>query len=466
MMIFKTNGFFLKHTAIFIGILFLHSCQTEELVTSQQKSTTEAKTWFDKYQSTGKNYDLFQDLNYDWSSAKITDSEDGTQTIIIPVKELIQNEAEIWKQKLFVYKLSNTTYQALLFEIYPDKEANAKGQSIDGGNFNGYISSWDLKTGFVRAARFVNDQVVENGAAKVISKDKIKTNKTPATPRCPEGDCSDGSGTAIPLREVVINNNYQNNTGVTLYFVPSGTVNNGGSSTDYTSHSGGGGGGISAPTSLQIIDALTGKAKCLNALLNKNGDSFVQKLLANFEGKSEFDIKIVSKDKVTVTKNGITKEVNGATLPLNGKEIVIEISTTRTNEHSALDAVRTILHEYIHADIQRKLYTLTSTDEEKNDFKKLYDLYGNQHGTMAGLYLQSMKKALKEFHKNVLTDDYNKYTDYYGEAPSDAFYEALAWGGLKENDVKDWTDLPEDKKATIEKLANRAILLSKTVPCP
>ena len=77
-----------------------------------------------------------------------------------------------------------------------------------------------------------------------------------------------------------------------------------------------------------------------------------------------------------------------------------------------------------------------------------------------------MQEALKGFHKNVLTDDYNKYTNYYGEAPSDAFYEALAWGGLRDNDVKAWVDLPAEKKTAIAALANRAILLSKTVPCP
>ena len=76
------------------------------------------------------------------------------------------------------------------------------------------------------------------------------------------------------------------------------------------------------------------------------------------------------------------------------------------------------------------------------------------------------KEILKEFHKTVLIEDYNKYTNHFGEVPSDAFYEAFAWGGLKENDIKAWNDLPADKKAAIEKLANKAILLSKTVPCP
>lgn len=69
-------------------------------------------------------------------------------------------------------------------------------------------------------------------------------------------------------------------------------------------------------------------------------------------------------------------------------------------------------------------------------FKTTYETCGNQHNTTALMYLNSMREALKEFHKNVFTDDYNKYINYYGEVPSDVFYEALAWGGLRDNNVK------------------------------
>lgn len=226
-----------------------------------------------------------------------------------------------------------------------------------------------------------------------------------------------------------------------------------------------GSGGGSSSNPLNITNQLTGKEKCLNDLLDQKGDSFVQDLFAKFKGKSEFDIKIGSKDKVFVTKNGVTSEVNGATHPPKNNVIEIEINSSRINAHSALDAARTILHEYIHADIFRKLNSTTSTGTETLNFKSTYEAYGNQHGTMAALYLESMKNALKDFHKNMLGSDYNKYTDYFGEEPSDAFYEAMAWGGLKENDVKAWNDLPAGKKAQIEDLSRRANLLTKPAPC-
>jgi hypothetical protein len=62
-----------------------------------------------------------------------------------------------------------------------------------------------------------------------------------------------------------------------------------------------------------------------------------------------------------------------------------------------------------------------------------------------------MKEALKAFHKNVLTEDYNKYTNHFEAAPSDAFM-SNGLGGLRENNVKTWADLPAEKKVAIEAL--------------
>ena len=104
---------------------------------------------------------------------------------------------------------------------------------------------------------------------------------------------------------------------------------------------------------LEIINELTGKAKCLDSLLTKNGINFVKDLLKNFEGESEFDIKIRSQDKV-VSKG---KEVNATTTKPVNKIITINISSSKLNQHAALDGARIILHEYIHADIFRKLNT-------------------------------------------------------------------------------------------------------------
>jgi hypothetical protein len=237
-----------------------------------------------------------------------------------------------------------------------------------------------------------------------------------------------------------------------------------------------GGGGYSGDEPVRDIlldkidtSGLTGKAKCLNDLLTNSGNLFVQKLLANFQGNSTFDINIISVDKLlSKDDNGNLIEVNGDTKYNPNKsltQITIQISTSRTDSNSTLDAVRTILHEYIHADITRKLYGKDNIPGEI-DFKTVYSQYGNQHGTMAGLYLQSMKEALSDFHKNMLPDDYKNYINYYGEEPSDAFYEALAWKGLEYENVKDWSNLPPAEKERISKLGDRVNNFSRNAPCP
>ena len=76
-----------------------------------------------------------------------------------------------------------------------------------------------------------------------------------------------------------------------------------------------------------------------------------------------------------------------------------------------------------------------------------------------------MRDALKHFHKNVLTKDYNEYTDYYDEVPSHDFYEALAWRGLKEHDIKAWTELSAERKNEINDLAIRVDVLTLDVKC-
>ncbi|MNR46203.1 hypothetical protein D3C85_1651400 [compost metagenome] len=85
---------------------------------------------------------------------------------------------------------------------------------------------------------------------------------------------------------------------------------------------------------------------------------------------------------------------------------------------------------------------------------------------MANEYISSMKEALKDFHKNVLTEDFAKYKNYYEEEPDDAFYEAMCWGGLKDEGIQAWKELPEEKKASIDEIfANKIRKLSKDSPC-
>ncbi len=171
--------------------------------------------------------------------------------------------------------------------------------------------------------------------------------------------------------------------------------------------------------------------------------------MAKFKGKSEFDIKIVSKEKVY--SDAGQQFVKGLTYKPNKGGILIEISSTLAAQNSVLDVARTILHEYVHADIYRKLKT-KSQAQEILDFRKTMEQYKNeQHEAIGALYLNSMRDALKAFHKEVLTNDYNKFISLFGAAPSNNYYEALAWRGLKEHEVKAFTDLSAEKVNALKK---------------
>ncbi|WP_264536838.1 hypothetical protein [Flavobacterium sp. N1736] len=378
------------------------------------------------------------DLQYDQIVQEKINGSDQLLTIIP-----FETNNDLENDRILLVKIDNEI-KSVIFSMYPD-ENSVKG------SFSGKIFIYSLEGSFLNGYR------AENGI--IVSQFVRNNTKASATSK----------QDAEALKEVIVKSNTHGIKYVNYFEFEaiwgSGGSSNAGGGQGLSWDTEGSGSGITTPTPAKIIDALTGKAKCLNDLLNKNGDSFVQNLLAKFQGNSKFDISIVSKDKVTVTKNGVTQEINGKTIPPVGNLITIEISTSKAEINSTLDVARTILHEYVHADIFRKLGTKPGKDEESLNFKTTYEAYKNQHSTIATLYLNGMKEALKKFHKSTLIDDYNKYTQYYGEEPSDAFYEALAWGGLKDANVKAWTDLPADKKAAIETLAKRVPMLSKTVPC-
>ena len=204
----------------------------------------------------------------------------------------------------------------------------------------------------------------------------------------------------------------------------------------------------------EIDDAeLEGKEECLNNLLKKEGNSFLKNILDKFKGDSEFDIKIQSKNQVY---NG-TNEVSGKTSYLLDSNIInIEISTSKQAVKPTLGTVRDLIHEYIHADMFRKLYTNYPTQGEL-DFKTTYEYFKNgnfqasaQHESMASLYVLSMRDALKSFHKNHLTGDYNYLTDNGAHPLPDSFYEAMAWQGLKNHDVAAYNNLPDSKKTELQ----------------
>ncbi|MDX6183582.1 hypothetical protein SGQ44_14725 [Flavobacterium sp. Fl-77] len=474
----------LKYAICFLVSLFILSCNNEEVAnknTSVNLSQVKKDLYFNKF----SNVNIAENLAVDWETIKET--QIGNFKIAeIQVHEKRASTLESnFLDNHIKYQIATIESEGRLntyfIEAYTNKGSTIYPESITKLNdFTGTLNVFLLNgqnLGSVALyngrARNISENDTLNVLAESINAFVTRSDSANKIPQCGGNytvfiDQTISRFDVWTVGEKIVAINYLGTTTTrTSSIMPfpcdgvydkNDILNQRLESYNFKASSGGTNGEIAAP---QIFNELTGKAKCLNDLLTKNGNSFVQKILVNFEGKSTFNVKLVSKDKVISEKTGL--EINGQTLPPKDNLIVIEISTSKANENSALDVVRTILHEYIHADLHSK--TFTEYYKGETGFKLVSEMYANQHAQMASVYLNSMKQALKEFHKTILIDDYNKYIAYYGEVPSDAFYEALAWGGLRDNDVNTWTDLPADKKTSIINLANRAAMLSRITPC-
>ncbi|KFF12587.1 hypothetical protein [Flavobacterium hydatis] len=442
-------------------LLIALSCETDNTFSEQDVKMIEAKTWFDKYQANGINYELFQDLEYKWSEANITKSEDGTETIIVPVIELKEDKEEIWSQKLYLYKLDEGNFKALLFEIYPDKDVLASSQKIDGGDFNGYIATWDLKMGFVRASRFKNNQVVENGIVAVVSIDK-KTGKAPAILPCVDDMCQTGPGglgDAVQLRPVVVKGP---STGTpSSYFGPRTPVTGGTSPGGFTTPGGGGSGGSSTSANANAIEDKIDDSKldpCAKATLEKL-KNLKQNDIASMISKFASNSSIFS---LNIQTGKVTKSTNDAeTSIISLYNYNITLSTNYINgvmegeinsPPTTLSLATTLTHEIIHA------YLLSVVDEYKTlnssticDFPTLYDAYvvqntpkggskaqiDAQHDLIAEKYVNSIASTIQELN----TD--SPVTSGY---PNQVYLD-IAWAGLEGTYIfnKNYPNDPNDK---------------------
>jgi hypothetical protein len=72
-------------------------------------------------------------------------------------------------------------------------------------------------------------------------------------------------------------------------------------------------------------------------------------------------------------------EINGNTSPIINNLITISINSSRVG--SFIRRCANILHEYIHADIYRKLNTKYDANGAL-DFNKTYETYGSQYGNV------------------------------------------------------------------------------------
>lgn len=205
--------------------------------------------------------------------------------------------------------------------------------------------------------------------------------------------------------------------------------------------------GVSNLLETIITDSSFSNNPCLVAVFTKlGGSSTFQTYLKQFDGNFS-----VANLKLTAS-NTISSGVNAETSPPSN--YLIEISFNSNNlSRPGLDVARTFMHEIIHAEMFRKLLSLSSTNGEldvaklnqmltQNNFPGLYDYYtryginGMQHEQMAAHYQDTMISFLKNYDPTL----------------TDAQYEAISWAGLK--GTSSWNALTQTKKTSLTDIYN------------
>lgn len=145
--------------------------------TEQSVEVNKAKTWFEQYQLEKTFYTAFRNQVYDWDNASTETFENGSEAIVVPVKDKNLSDAYIGQKVLYLYALeSKKGFSATLYEILPLSESLEKiktsGDLVD---FDGYIIAWDLETGFVNGAKFENSKATAAlTTLRIISSEELR----------------------------------------------------------------------------------------------------------------------------------------------------------------------------------------------------------------------------------------------------------------------------------------------------
>jgi len=414
---------------LFIALL-MFNCQNDEDSSNQLQNKIETVT-IDE----AKNFLMHSRSN---SSAKSTNNEfenlefnkivqekiNGSDQLVTVIPFATNNDLE--NNRILMLKIDDEI-KSVIFSMYPD-ENSAKG------NFSGKLFSYSLDGNFIAGFRAKNGIIVsqffENTSTLKTNIDNGKiptlTRKTPSS--------------ASALNEVFVQNNYRNTVHALDMFGYSSIFGNdifGGGFNDY----GGvdyyswdaGGGGITAPTVVEIINQLTGKAKCIYESLRSSSSGF-ENAIKKFDG--DFT---VSHLKLTINNNLSTNVYGQTQLPVNFIT-EIQISNTALNSLSDLGKATVFAHEIIHAEIYRKMLsaaqigTLTPDGSNmtaqqqvnyinsmKDNFPGLYDYYFKRykptwnHEMMANHYKGIIADVIQQFDNNRLPR---------------STYEAVSWVGL------------------------------------
>ncbi|UJP66443.1 hypothetical protein [Mongoliitalea daihaiensis] len=198
-------------------------------------------------------------------------------------------------------------------------------------------------------------------------------------------------------------------------------------------------------------------ADCIYEKL-KSIDGF-KELASKFEGLgTEFDVVL----KIGATRDPTTNGQAWWRGPF--EPIEITFNEAKMNR-SALEVARTIIHEMIHAELYRALNTQNPTNSDLS-FKETFEDYTRQfigdndshHNYMADYWVDKMADILERIHPQLGYSELNNFLSswaYPSGIPKD-FYKALAWDGLKYENVRGWKNKTTDEKDEINSHIDKA----------
>lgn len=202
---------------------------------------------------------------------------------------------------------------------------------------------------------------------------------------------------------------------------------------------------------------------CLKSVYDQMGKaSKFKEYLKNFE--AEFSVAHLRFSSAT----SLPSNANAVTSAPQNYLISITFNESRLNRHK-LSIARTMIHEIIHAEIFRKLLSISQHPsiqlttnqilQLRNDYPGLYDYYmrwkwnvpqgqtpsNPQHEAMAQHYRKIIKQALKEFDVSQPEQTYDALS-WVGLMGSGTFNSNT---GLYSNSTKAWINIPQNQRLDI-----------------
>jgi hypothetical protein len=430
-----------KRIILFAFALTLSNCQVEEEQTQQESriktvSTNEAKDFLAQAKVNSKSKSSKTEReNIDFK--KITQEKiNGSDQLLTVIPFATTNEVR--NDRVLLMKIGGEI-KSVIFSMQPE-ENSVKG------SFSGKIFIYSLD-GF-----FLNGYRAKNG---IIVSQFIKTTKASLTSK------QDGEA----LKEVIVTNNYHGVKFVNYFYFETiwgsggSSIAGGGQGMSWDAGMGDVGSGITAPSPAQIIDELTGKAKCIYEKLKSSSLAF-ENAIKKFDG--DFT---VSHLKLTIN-NSLPLNVYGETqLPVDFIT-EIQINNNGLNNLSDLGKAMVFAHEIIHAEIFRKMLsaaqigTLTPDSSNmnaqqqvnyinsmKDNFPGLYDYYYKRykptwnHEMMANHYRETIADIIQQFDNNRLPRSTYEAVSWLGLGKLDIDVTTIAWDNLSETEKTRVTDL-------------------------